>query len=138
MGEQCLQYVEELIDEAMEQIIVHNIVNACQHSRGFFQRAPNLKDMNVGAFNDSALSLGTSSSIALINDRNNSQSDETSNVVSRRTLVYDEDTSPIREIQKQLRLINPPSKTIKEVYIKIFLFVYAQYVTMFLSFCCGI
>lgn len=89
-------------------------------------------------FNDSALSLGTSSSIVSINDRNNSRSDETSKVVSKRTLVYEDDTSPIKEIQKQPRLINPSSKTIKEVYIKFFLlFVYAQYVTMFLSLCYG-
>ena len=31
------------------QITVQNIVNSCQHSQGFFQRALNLKDMHVGA-----------------------------------------------------------------------------------------
>ena len=49
VGEQRLQYVEALIDEAMDQITVQNIVNSCQHSQGFFQRALNLEDMNVGA-----------------------------------------------------------------------------------------
>ena len=35
VGEQRLQYVEALIDEAMDQITVQNIVNSCQHSQGF-------------------------------------------------------------------------------------------------------
>ena len=39
MGEKRLQYVEALIDEAINQITVQNIVNSCQHSQGFFQRA---------------------------------------------------------------------------------------------------
>ena len=45
VDEQRLQYVKRLIDEAMEQT-VQNIVNACQHSQGFSQRALNLADMN--------------------------------------------------------------------------------------------
>ena len=49
VGEQRLQYLEALIDEAMDRITVQNIVNSCQHSQGFFQRALNLEDMNVGA-----------------------------------------------------------------------------------------
>ena len=49
VGEQCLQYVERLIDEAIGQITVQNTVNACQHSQGFFQRALNMEDMNVRA-----------------------------------------------------------------------------------------
>ena len=49
VGEQRLQYVEPLIDEAMDQITVQNIVNSCQHSQGFFQCALNLEDMHVGA-----------------------------------------------------------------------------------------
>jgi hypothetical protein len=49
VGEQRLQYVEALIDEAMDQIALQNIVNSCQHYQGFFQRALNLEDMNVGA-----------------------------------------------------------------------------------------
>lgn len=49
VGEQRLQYVEALIDDAMGRITVQDIVNSCQHSQGFFQRALNLEDMNVGA-----------------------------------------------------------------------------------------
>ena len=66
---------------------------------------------------DFSLSLSSSSSIVSIDDRINSQSSEASKVGSRRTLVYEENTSPVKEIQKQLRSINPSSKTVKEVYI---------------------
>ena len=36
VDEQCLQYVERLIDEVMEQVTVQNIMNPCQHSQAFF------------------------------------------------------------------------------------------------------
>lgn len=49
VGEQRLVYVEEAIDDAMEQITAGDIVNAGQHAHGFFQRALNLEDMDVGA-----------------------------------------------------------------------------------------
>ena len=49
VGEQRLQYVDALIDEALRNITVQNIMNSCQHSQGFFQRALNLQDMHVGA-----------------------------------------------------------------------------------------
>ena len=51
VGEQRLQCADALIDEALilRNITVQNIVNSCQHSQDFFQRALNLQDMNVGA-----------------------------------------------------------------------------------------
>ena len=92
--------------------------------------------------------FSSSSSIVSIDDRI-SRSREASKVVSKRTLVYKDDTSPIKKTQKQPGLINP-SKTMKEVYVKLFLlfvhtqyiklfllFVYTQYVTMCLSLCYG-
>ena len=45
-----IQYVQGLIDESMGLIIVQDIVNSCQHTQGFFQRALNLEDMEVGAW----------------------------------------------------------------------------------------
>ena len=48
VGEQRLAYVEGLIDDAMVQITAGDIVNACQHAQGFFQRVLNLEDMDVG------------------------------------------------------------------------------------------
>ena len=49
VGEQRLAYVQGLIDDSMGIITVQDIVNACQHAQGFFQRALNLEDMEVGA-----------------------------------------------------------------------------------------
>ena len=49
VGEQRLAYVQGLIDESMGLITVQDIVNSCQHALGFFQRALNLEDMEVGA-----------------------------------------------------------------------------------------
>ena len=49
MGEQRLEYVEGLIDDFMGLITLQDIVNACQHAQGIFQRALNLEDMEVGA-----------------------------------------------------------------------------------------
>ena len=49
VGEQRLSYVQGLNDESMGLITVQDIVNSCQHTQGFFQRALNLEDMEVGA-----------------------------------------------------------------------------------------
>ncbi len=46
--EQRLQYVEGVIDTAMDVIISRDIGQTCQHSQGFFQAALNLEDMGVG------------------------------------------------------------------------------------------
>ena len=49
VGEQRLAYVQGLIGESLGLIIVQDIVNSCQHTQCFFQRALNLEDMEVGA-----------------------------------------------------------------------------------------
>ena len=48
VGEQRLAYVESLIDEGMESVTTRDVVNASQHSQGFFHAASNLQDMSVG------------------------------------------------------------------------------------------
>lgn len=48
VGEQRLAYVEGVIDESTRLITPQDIVNSCQHAQGFFQRALNLENMEVG------------------------------------------------------------------------------------------
>lgn len=48
VGAQRLQYVERLIDDAMETVTHRDVVNACQHANGLFPAALALQDMPVG------------------------------------------------------------------------------------------
>jgi len=48
LGEQRLQYVENIIDQAMETITVRDVVHSCQHAQGQYAAALNMEDMDVG------------------------------------------------------------------------------------------
>lgn len=48
VGEQRLQYVEGLIDQALQIITPNDIVSSCQHSNGFFPAALNMEDLSPG------------------------------------------------------------------------------------------